>query len=113
MKNNKGFTLIELLAVIIILTSISLIAVSAISSSLQRRDESECNEQINLAKNAAKIYFSLNNCVISNENTECRVTISALKGAKYFDGDKKISRLDLNKEIIMNSNGYTYNGECH
>ena len=55
--NNKGFTLIELLAVIVILISISFVAVSQITSSLTRREERECEEQIEIAKNAAKIYL--------------------------------------------------------
>ena len=40
--NNKGFTLIELLAVFIILLGIALIAVGGISSSLEKREEREC-----------------------------------------------------------------------
>ena len=39
--DNKGFTLVELLAVMVILISISLIAVAGITSSLERRDEKE------------------------------------------------------------------------
>ena len=46
--NNKGFTLIELLAVIVILVGISLTAVMGISASLEKRDEKECHEQIEL-----------------------------------------------------------------
>ena len=57
--NRKGFTLVELLAVIVILSSLSIVAVVSVTSSLQRRSDRECQEQISLAKNAAKIYFSL------------------------------------------------------
>ena len=56
--NNKGFTLVELLAVMVILISISLVAVVTITSSLERREDKECTEQQELAIGAAKIYFS-------------------------------------------------------
>ena len=37
--NNKGFTLVELLAVIVILVSVSFVAVGGITESLLRRDK--------------------------------------------------------------------------
>lgn len=55
--NNRGFTLVELLAVLAILASMSLVVVMGISASLDRRDEKECENQKQLAINAAKIYF--------------------------------------------------------
>ena len=86
--NNKGFTLIELLAVIVILAGISLTTVMGISASLERRDIKECKEQIEIAKNAAKIYFSL---LDKNNNIE-PVTVGKLMDDNYFD-DNKINRL--------------------
>ena len=104
--NNKGFTLIELLAVIIILISMSLIVVTSISSSLERRDTKECEEEISLAKNAAKIYFSLND---SNS-----VTISELKENNYFNNDNKISKLKDNDRVEYTATKYKFVGtdEC-
>ena len=82
--NNKGFTLIELLAVIVILVGISLTTVMGISASLERRDIKECKEQIEIAKNAAKIYFSL-----LDKNSEItNVSVETLKANDYFDDDK-------------------------
>ena len=104
-KDNRGFTLIELLAVILILASISLVAVAGISASLERRDEKECDEQKQLAKNAAKIYFSLNDGVTS-------VSVSKLKSENYFNQNSKIDRLNPSDTITFGSGGYTYNGEC-
>lgn len=72
--NRKGFTLIELLAVILILSGISIVAVVSISSSLERRSNKECEEQIAIVKNAAKIYFSLNGY------TDDGVTVGCLHG---------------------------------
>ena len=103
--NNKGFTLIELLAVIIILVSISLIAVAGISTSLQRRDASECEEQKKLAVNAAKIYFSLN----TNKD---QVTIGELKTGDYFSGQSKIDRLNDESYVTFGTGGYYFTGEC-
>ena len=85
--NRKGFTLIELLAVIVILSTISLVAVSSLTKSLNDRDIKECKEQISLAKNAAKIYFSL------NEDAEF-VCVQTLINDGYFSGDKKTDRLN-------------------
>ena len=87
--NNKGFTLIELLAVIVILVGISLTTVMGISASLERRDIKECKEQIEIAKNAAKIYFSL-----LDKNSEItNVSVETLKANDYFDDDK-VNRLN-------------------
>ena len=109
--NNKGFTLVELLAVIVILISVSLVAVASISSSLERREGKECEEQIILAKNAAKIYFSTNNC---NGSSGCSVTISTLKAEQYFNEKNKTNKLQDADTISFTNNGYIYNGtgEC-
>lgn len=103
--NTRGFTLIELLTVILILASISLVTVSGISASLERRDERECDEQKQLAENAAKIYFSLNSGKVS-------VKISELKDGGYFNEKSKTNRLKDEDNVILGENGYVYNGEC-
>lgn len=108
--NNKGFTLVELLAVIVILSGMSLVVVGSISSSLIKRDQKECEEQIELAKNAAKIYFSLNDV---NE-----VCVKTLQDNNYFSGNKKIDRLIIedtsnctNSKIMIEGNQYKYSNE--
>lgn len=108
MGNNKGFTLVELLTVIVILTGISLIAVAGISASLEKRNEKECEEQIELAKNAAKIYFSLH----SDVNPSSGVRISTLKNGNYFNETSKTNRLDDNVFVKINNNAYVYDGSC-
>ena len=104
-KNNRGFTLIELLAVIIVLTTIALISVMSITNSLYKRDEQECEEQKELARNAAKIYFSFN----SDKQT---VFVSTLKQGGYFTDKNKTSRLDDGSSIGNISTNYKFNGEC-
>ena len=102
--NNKGFTLIELLAVIVILASMSLVVVASVTSSLERRDVKECEEQIELAKNAAKIYFSL-----EGGNS---VTVNTLKTENYFNENSKTNRLNDDDTITVKADAYVYNGEC-
>lgn len=104
--NNKGFTLVELLAVLVILVSISLVAVGGISASLEKRDVKECVEQQELAVGLAKIYFSLNDT--------SSVTISTLKVGGYFSDNNKIDRLEDDDVIALASDkkSYTYNGSA-
>ena len=91
--NNKGFTLVELLAVLVILLSISLVAVGGISASLERREIKEKEEQVELAIGLAKIYFSLNNVTCVGVNT--------LIGEGYFSDNKKIDKLNGNALIKL------------
>ena len=100
--NNKGFTLVELLAVLVILASISLVAVGGISASLEKRDIRECEEQKELAIGAAKIYFSLEG--------GSSVTILELKNGNYISSDKKVSKLKNNDTISIGSTNYIYTG---
>ncbi len=100
MRGRHGFTLIELLAVLVILGAISLTAVMGISASLERRDEKEVVEQEELAKNAAKIYFSLSDNLHS-------VRVQVLIDEGYIDKGK-ISKLDSNKCIVVGNGNYQY-----
>ena len=113
--NKKGSTLIELLAVIVILVSMSLVVVTSVSSSLERRDVKECEEQIELAKNAAKIYFSLNDvCDFSDSSNSCMVGIQTLKDGNYFNEVSKTNRLEDTDQVQFTTDGYKFlgNGEC-
>ena len=101
--NKKGFTLIELLTVIVILSSVALIVVAGISASLEKRDEKECEEQIELAKNAAKIYFSLNDGITS-------VTVQVLNNDGYFTEASKTDRLKNADTVSIDGNRYVFTG---
>lgn len=108
--DNKGFTLVELLAVIVILISISFVAVGGISSSLEKRNEKECEEQRELAISAAKMYFSLNN----EDITSSSVYVKTLIENNYFSDDSKVDRLDPNSVIKLSSDKtkYEISGSC-
>ena len=103
--NNKGFTLVELLAVMVILVSVSFVAVGGITESLLRRDKRECEEQQKLAISAAKMYFSLDG------KDETTVTVSTLKEKDYFNDRDNTDRLNDGDIIKVTDSGYTYNGK--
>ena len=101
--NNNGFTLVELLAVITILLAFSIVAVTNVSASLKRNDEQKYEAQKEMAINAAKIYFSL-------ENKTC-VTRDTL--VDYIN-DLEIDKLDNSFSIKRGTDNYIYtkNGTC-
>ena len=55
--NNKGFTLVELLAVVVILLAISVIAVSSISSAIERNKAKQNESKIEIILSYAKLYY--------------------------------------------------------
>ena len=103
--NNRGFTLVELLAVMVILITISLVAVGNISSSLTKREKKEEQEQTELAIGAAKIYFSL-----SETNVTC-VSIQYLVDEGYIKDSKQVDKLG-GGVIKLNSNDYIKADKC-
>ena len=103
--NNKGFTLVELLAVFVILISVSFVAVSSITSSLERRESDECKEQQELAVSAAKMYFALDGSGVTS------VSVSTLKSKGYFSDNKNLDKLKDSDKIEATTSGYKYNGK--
>ena len=100
--NDKGFTLVELLAVMVILVSVSFVAVGGITESLLRRDKRECEEQQKLAISAAKMYFSLDGKGLTS------VDMSTLKSKGYFSDDKKTDLLENYDKINFDGSSYFY-----
>lgn len=63
--NKKGFTLIELLAVVVILLAISVIAVSSISSAIERNKAKQNDAKIEVIVSYAKLYYDEHKNTIS------------------------------------------------
>ena len=92
--NNKGFTLVELLAVLVVLTTILLIAIPSITSSVERNKEKIRNKKINIIENAGYQYAKKYKNVIPeyNEfiNGSCYIDINDIKNVGLIsDEDRK------------------------
>ena len=55
--NNKGFTLIELLAVVVIILAISVMAISSISSAIERNKAKQDDAKKSIIIGYAKLYY--------------------------------------------------------
>lgn len=58
--NKKGFTLIELLAVVVIMLAISVMAISSISSAIERNKAKQDNAKKETIVSLAKLYYEEN-----------------------------------------------------
>lgn len=96
--NNKGFTLVELLAVMVILLSISVIAVTNVTASLKRNEDQELKTYEKIAINAAKIYFSMTDDQSSEQNDS--VSIYKLISKKYIKDDTKFNELEKDGRLL-------------
>ena len=115
MNNNRGFTLIELLAVFVILFGISLVSVASITSSLERNDKQKCSNQIELVKNAAKIYFSLTDDAKCPSVTDKCVLVKTLVNDNYFNDNSKLDKLNVASDYVTIKDGvikFNSNGTC-
>jgi len=98
--NNKGFTLIELLAVMVILLSISVVAVTNVTASLKRTETQEIESHKKIAINAAKIYFSMNGNYSAEKNE--RVQIKYLIDNDYIKDVQKFNELTVDGQKLSN-----------
>lgn len=65
--NNKGFTLIELLAVVVIMLAISVMAVSSISSAIERNKKKQTAAKIKVIESSAEVYYNEHKNVLSEK----------------------------------------------
>lgn len=112
--NKKGFTLIELLAVIVILLAISTIAISSISSAIERNKQKTNKAKQEVLASYGELYFEekINNSTTTNK---C-VDIGTL--SEYFNlEDSEIKDADdkqFTGYINCNDGNCTYtNEECN
>ena len=112
--NKKGFTLIELLAVIVILLAISTIAISSISSAIERNKQKTNNAKKEVLVSYGELYFEEN--INDYTTTEKCVNIGTL--SQYFNlEDSEIKDADdkqFKGYINCNDGNCTYtNEECN
>ena len=81
MKNNKGFTLIELLAVIVLLVTISAIAIPSITASIERSKARQSEAKVMVIVEAAKMYYSSHKNSLNSSgflNNSCYISVNSL-----------------------------------
>ena len=92
MKNNKGFTLVELLGVITIIAILSLIAIPAVTKTINNSRKNHFESQKKLIIIAAKSYAQSNRSVLPRTVGETTtITIQTLKDSGYLKDDVKNS----------------------
>lgn len=92
--NRKGFTLIELLAVVVILLTISVIAVSSITAAIERNKKKQDDMKKTVIVGYAKIYYS------DHRNSYRDVTSGCIL----------LGQLDLTENESTDSNGDKFIG---
>ena len=88
MKDNKGFTLIELLVVIVILISISAIALPNVLTTLDKNKEQEIQNQKEMLASYMEIYDSKNNNFLSDRLSGCKASVSSIIEFLQLDNSK-------------------------
>ena len=79
MKNGKGFTLVELLAVIVVLAIVLIIAVPGVLSIINKAKNSAYDRQIDMIKEAARLYVTEKGETLNWQNETVYVLESQLK----------------------------------
>ena len=90
-KNNKGFTLIELLAVIVIMILISTIAVSSISSAIDRNKAKQDETKKKMIISTGELYYEEHKNTCPNKCVE-------------------VSKLGFTKEELTKKSGGLFGG---
>ena len=112
--NRKGFTLVELLAVLVILGMVMVIALPAITSSMQRTKKKQNDSRIKLLLSSAEVYVNdhkndvYNNMVVGEETKYCYIRIQEdLVNGRYLTRDliKDMDDKELSGVIKFSSNG--------
>lgn len=105
--NKKGFTLIELLAVIVILLAISTIAISSISSAIERNKQKTNNAKKEVLVSYGELYFEEN----INDYTTTNKCVDIGTLSEYFNlEDSEIKDAD-DKQFTGSINCCTYTNE--
>lgn len=101
--NNKGFTLVELLAVVVIMLAISVMAVSSISSSIERNKKKQTAAKIKVIESSAEVYYNDHkNPIILSEKGCLSLGKLGLSDKEMRDADGNI----FNGCISLNDNTF-------
>lgn len=110
--NKKGFTLIELLAVVVILLTISVIAVSSISAAIERNKVKQNDAKKEVIVSYAKLYYEEH----KNSETDGVITLNNLIDSGYLsDEEKKNADGDYFLGVVCYKNSYFWyedDGAC-
>ncbi len=96
----KGFTLAELLGVIIILALVSLIAIPAVTDSLNTQKKNLCEVQISNIIATAKEWGVDHMLQLPDEGGKLEVKVSELIRQGYLTGDKNAKTEDDRYKVI-------------
>ncbi len=96
----KGFTLAELLGVIIILALISMIAIPAITTSLNKHKKNLCSTQISYIITAAKNWGADHLLELPDEGETQNISLSQLIQQGYMKGDPQATTEEEKLKII-------------
>ena len=85
--NNRGFTLVELIAVLVILISVMMVTIPAVSTSLEKNKVKQIESTKKLLVNASEFYVTNNKSNINFSNDYCYIRLDILVSEKYVDKD--------------------------
>ena len=91
-KNQKGFTLVELLAVVVIMLTISIMAVSSISAAIERNKKKQNEAKIKIIANYTELYYQEHKSVVDSScfNVDYLMSHSIITRDEGTDADGDI-----------------------
>lgn len=109
--NNKGFTLVELLAVVVILLAISVIAISSISSAMERNKAKQDEAKKEVLESYAKIYVEEHKNSISDGMC---ILVSDLQTSLDLDESEitDSSEKPFLGGVCYSNNSFQYQSDC-
>lgn len=103
----KGFTLVEMISVIILLAAISMIAVPAISISINKSKQKSYETQVEIIISAAKKWAIYNNNLLPTDDSIYKLPLSTLI-SEYYINNVQDGKLKNPKDTANPMNGCVY-----
>lgn len=105
----KGFTLAELLGVIIILALVSMIAIPAITTSLNHHKKNLCDTQVSYIITAARSWGADHLLQLPDEGETLIISLSELIKQGYIKGDQNAATEEDKYKITNPNTGKYFN----